>query len=212
MNFGSLQHENITDEHQHNHVTSTSYSIFPGLGEDGERVILNDKDLTEDQLRSKGVKQLRFEMLCAYISCDNVTTMDALLKLRAEQYGTDKTHLPLYVQRTNKKKENPFSYRGRIGLVGCRNEGCMRCEDGFTAFKTCSGCKGPCYCSKECQRAAWSQHKHDCKRQRRQAKKEKKSMANMMDPLNEMMSIFANAPSIEMPDGSRMPLIPMDSM
>jgi hypothetical protein len=43
-------------------------------------------------------------------------------------------------------------------------------------------------------------------------RKKRSPMANMMDPLNEMMSIFANAPSIEMPDGSRMPLIPMDSM
>jgi len=44
---------------------------------------------------------------------------------------------------------------------------CFNCEDEETvgeAFKTCSRCKYARYCSKECQRCDWSQHKASCKK------------------------------------------------
>ncbi|KII86140.1 hypothetical protein PLICRDRAFT_43732, partial [Plicaturopsis crispa FD-325 SS-3] len=46
-----------------------------------------------------------------------------------------------------------------------RHRGCSRpCDNGSgSATKLCSGCLGPMYCSKECQRMDWPAHKSCCK-------------------------------------------------
>ena len=40
---------------------------------------------------------------------------------------------------------------------------CIKEEEAPLAFKWCSKCKIPVYCSQECQKADWKQHKHLCK-------------------------------------------------
>ena len=197
MSFTST---NAVSVNQQNAVATTSYSVIPS---DGDESMQSISTISEEELRAKGFQQLRFELLCSYINVNNVSTMDELLKIRAEQIATDKSHLPLYVKRTEKRKQN-LMYSGRVGLVGCRREGCLRCEDGFTAFKTCSGCKGPCYCSADCQKAAWPTHKLECNETRRQRRENKKSNKNVQEALQEMQSIFANAPTI-----AGIPIIPM---
>ena len=200
----SFSQTNDISTNQQNVPMTTSYSIF---GSDGDESIHpNDINVPEEDLRAKGFKQLRFEMLCDYINVNNVSTMDELLKIRAEQIGTDKSHLPLYVQRTEKRTQN-LLYTGRVGLIGCRREGCLRCEDGFEPFKTCSGCKGPCYCSADCQRAAWPTHKLECNNTRRQRREHKKSNKSAQEAMQELQSIFANAPTIP---GTSIPLIPLN--
>ena len=39
---------------------------------------------------------------------------------------------------------------------------CSHCGRSHQSMMTCSRCKAAIYCSKECQRAAWSRHKRDC--------------------------------------------------
>jgi ankyrin repeat protein len=41
----------------------------------------------------------------------------------------------------------------------CANPGC-----GGAGLKKCANCLGVCFCSKDCQVAAWPAHKADCKR------------------------------------------------
>jgi len=105
----SFSQTNDISTNQQNVPMTTSYSIF---GSDGDESIHpKDMNVPEEDLRAKGFKQLRFEMLCDYINVNNVSTMDELLKIRAEQIGTDKSHLPLYVQRNGETNTKPTVYR-----------------------------------------------------------------------------------------------------
>ncbi|KII87065.1 hypothetical protein PLICRDRAFT_55103 [Plicaturopsis crispa FD-325 SS-3] len=50
---------------------------------------------------------------------------------------------------------------GRSALQACSRSECVKYDD--DTMKRCSGCLGPLYCSKECQRLDWPLHKHICK-------------------------------------------------
>lgn len=45
--------------------------------------------------------------------------------------------------------------------INCLN--CGRKEEPREKFKKCGQCENVCYCSKECQKAHWKEHKKDCK-------------------------------------------------
>lgn len=46
----------------------------------------------------------------------------------------------------------------------CYNNTCNNFEESHgTRFKSCSGCRAACYCSAECQKAHWKEHKLLCK-------------------------------------------------
>ena len=49
---------------------------------------------------------------------------------------------------------------------------CNRC--GSTGIKVCSGCKKVRYCSRECQKEDWSDHKQDCKHHKIEKLKQKR--------------------------------------
>ena len=68
---------------------------------------------TEESLRSMGFFGLRRKLLLAYISCDGASTIDELMVIHAEKWGTDRSQLPLYNERTQK--------RGRMGVCACAN-------------------------------------------------------------------------------------------
>ncbi|KII87049.1 hypothetical protein PLICRDRAFT_243254 [Plicaturopsis crispa FD-325 SS-3] len=53
---------------------------------------------------------------------------------------------------------------GRSVLQACSRSQCVKYDD--DKMKRCSGCLGPQYCSKECQRLAWPSHKRSCKEAR----------------------------------------------
>jgi hypothetical protein len=55
-------------------------------------------------------------------------------------------------------------------IVKVSNRSCLHC-DKRGGIKQCSGCHGANFCSKECARAAWPNHKEECKRKQLQAKK-----------------------------------------
>ena len=40
---------------------------------------------------------------------------------------------------------------------------CLSCSANTGKLKTCDGCKMVCYCSSECQRKDWFQHKTVCR-------------------------------------------------
>ena len=68
---------------------------------------------TEASLRSMGFFGLRRKLLLAYIPCDGASTIDELMAIHAEKYGTDRSQLPLYNERSQK--------RGRMGVCACAN-------------------------------------------------------------------------------------------
>lgn len=47
-----------------------------------------------------------------------------------------------------------------IAKIGCKK--CKRLPQGRQTFNRCSGCKEVQYCSKDCQRADWTEHKKFC--------------------------------------------------
>ena len=149
---------------------------------------------TEESLRSMGFFGLRRKLLLAYISCDGASTIDELMAIHAEKWGTDRSQLPLYNERTQK--------RGRMGVCACANLNidystgqvigdpatqCFRTEDGTTAYKSCEQCDSPMYCSKACQEAHWPMHERDCSQQRDRWSNNKKSEKNMMKAMNDIM-------------------------
>ena len=74
-------------------------------------------------------------------------TMQTGLKLK---YGT--VHRMTY----------PYVFHGDLKPLRNKNGVCAKCEvlppDG-TKFRKCAACKAVLYCSKECQKAHWSQHR-----------------------------------------------------
>ena len=51
-----------------------------------------------------------------------------------------------------------------VGFGGCRVCGRVKGQNG-AALQKCGRCRALSYCSKQCQRADWKNHRRDCKRQ-----------------------------------------------
>lgn len=57
---------------------------------------------------------------------------------------------------------------GSTTTIHCRSEGaekkCRKCESEKGKMRLCKGCLMVGYCTPECQRADWNEHKEKCKR------------------------------------------------
>merc|ERR1712096_145840 len=49
-----------------------------------------------------------------------------------------------------------------VSTMKCSNPACENVESKVREFRICSRCKGPSYCSPECQKKHWKYHKYDC--------------------------------------------------
>jgi hypothetical protein len=118
--------------------------------------------------------------------------MEKLLAIHEATWGTGQEQtLPIYRQRmADKAAKGPFG-GFRVGLMLCRNPTCYRMENGNTAFSKCGACKGPCYCSRECQSEHWiATHKEECKKTRADRKDNKKSAHNMEAMMRNMSGML----------------------
>ena len=72
---------------------------------------------------------------------------------------------------------------------------CATCKKGSSALsgplKKCSRCEGPRYCSQECQKADWKQHKKVC------GKPPGESGSNMLDPFNYYNKVAQGVPGAQ---------------
>ena len=68
-------------------------------------------------------------------------------------------------------KEDAENINNKLDVLGCIGKvstiqvhSCANCgkHDFEKIFKVCSKCRNPKYCSKECQRENWNEHKHHC--------------------------------------------------
>ena len=147
---------------------------------------------------------LRRAMHDEYIPTGKARTVEELLVIYKRDWDADKNRLLLYRKRgapgqqvsysMGQAGENGLKSDGRCGLCHCANPGCLEAEDGQTAFKTCSACKGPAYCSKTCQRAHWRNgHKLKCKEQKEFHDMARRSKHSMRDMMQQFQSILGGS-------------------
>jgi len=78
-------------------------------------------------------------------------------------------HLELLIKlvmKNNKKRQNNGHPSGIYAVGVSPDTGkqiCMVCAEAPEKLKRCGGCGTTCYCSAECQRADWKEHKLVCK-------------------------------------------------
>jgi hypothetical protein len=105
----------------------------------------------------------------------------------------DKTRLALYNKRNAAFNVGTDQERsdGRMGLVPCGNPECFNSEDGHTAFSLCGYCKGPMYCSGDCQATHWTVHQKECKEEKRENEEQEKSENNLRNAMHQIMGVPA---------------------
>jgi hypothetical protein len=135
------------------------------LAAPGAQVRIKGAKLDKRQLLAMSFVELRKYLLDEYVSCSGLTTVDELVA-KWETDWDNRMESPLARDRGNGiEKAFMTGKSGRVGLCECKGPGCLKTEDGQKAFGTCGACRGPVYCSAECQRAHWiSQHKAECGR------------------------------------------------
>ena len=122
--------------------------------------------------------------------------MEELRLAYYREKGKDKNRLRLYRMRGAPGQisawcrgvagPNGLKSDGKMGLMWCSNPGCFNAEDGQVAFARCGACKTKSYCSRDCQKMHWPEHKRECRdkkkehKQWKEAKKESRMMSNMM--------------------------------
>ena len=166
------------------------------------KACVEDEKLSASELESMGFAELRKELCSKYVPCSGASTKVALLDLYAQDWLTAREQLPLYKLRKRLGSiVSPFannvidipaaSFRKEVGLLACQNTECLNSEDGHTAFCVCSACKGPAYCSRECQRRAWKQqHKRECASMKKKHEEKEASNASMKALEDKLMNIL----------------------
>jgi len=170
-----------------------------------EKACVEDEKLSASELESMGFAELRKELCSKYVPCSGASTKVALLDLYAQDWLTAREQLPLYKLRKRLGSiVSPFannvprgleiaasSFRKEVGLLACQNTECLNSEDGHTAFCVCSACKGPAYCSRECQRTAWKQqHKRECASMKKKHEEKEASNAKLKVLEDKLMNIL----------------------
>jgi hypothetical protein len=92
---------------------------------------------------------------------DNLQASGTITRRRMERVLQDTS------QRFRGQKAKAEADIESLGVQSCAH--CGAREVHATQFKRCSACKGPRFCSKDCQLANWPQHKAACKAARKAA-------------------------------------------
>ena len=186
-------------------IRVNSQAAFDGAKAAGMNPIMVGAKLSKQRLDSLDFKSLRDAMSMEFIPTSGCSSKAELLAVYDSKWDADKTLLPLYRKRGAPGQQArscfgidddaPEAERsdGRMGLVGCRNEACLNSEDGFVAFKCCSGCLGPMYCSVECQKIHWKAvHKLECKQNKKEHDARSKQDDDTRNIMNMMMGAIGN--------------------
>ena len=131
----------------------------------GVVVMIKGEMLDEQTLKSMTLDELRKYLLENYVPCSGLTTKDELLAALHRDWE-HRMERPLAQRRDAALEKTIRTGKAmRCGLLQCRWKDCLNTEDGYVAFPHCANCRGPSYCSKECQTLHWHhQHKKECKR------------------------------------------------
>ena len=88
-------------------------------------------------------------------------------------------------ERKKEKRGMNFEQRKKLLLGDSRDYiKCATCAKPG-ARKRCSACRGPWYCSRECQKANWAEHRETCKAMSRKIKMDEADFKDMLEKVGQ---------------------------